>query len=263
MRYALIVAAIIGWSTGQAELVAQSLIPAGNILPVSLDKDLNAAHLHPGQEVRATTMQSIPGTRVHRGEKVIGHVSNVSSSKDHVVRVELRFDTIKDHGQLVPIQTSIRALASPPEITDAESSMYGPNDGIEAAHESTTQIGSGDLVFHGGGEVYSGSEVIGKSTQHGVLVQLRANPERHCRGAIGPGGAVQALWLFSSDACGVYGYQDIRIEHAGRTDPMGTILFVGDNAKLNINSQSGLLLRVLKPQVPSPDDAGSMALAKD
>jgi hypothetical protein len=96
-----------------------------------------------------------------------------------------------------------------------------------------------------------------------VTTGTRADPERHCRGAIGTGGAVQALWLFSSDACGVYGYQDIRIEHAGRTDPRGTILFVGDNGKLNINSQSGLLLKVLKPQVPSPDDAGAMALAKD
>lgn len=173
MKYAWIMAAVIGWSTGQADLAAQNPIPAGTILPVSLDKDLNAAQLHNGQEIRATIMQNIPDARVRRGEKVVGHVSNVSSSKDSSIKVEVRFDTIKDHGELVPIQTSIRALASPPEISDAESSMYGPSDGIEAAHESTTQIGSGDLVFHGGGKVFAGSDVIGKSTQHGVLVQLR------------------------------------------------------------------------------------------
>jgi hypothetical protein len=263
MKYAWILAAIVGLPPAQTGIAAQDLIPIGTIFPVTLDKDLNAGRLHSGQEIRAKIRQNIPGTQVHRGDKVIGHVSNANSSKDGTVRIEVRFDTIKNRGKLIPIQTNIRALASPDEISDAESSMYGPSDGIEAAHESTTQIGSGDLVYHGGGEVFTApDEVIGKSTQHGVLVELRANPERHCRGAIGPGGAVQALWLFSSDACGVYGYENVRIEHAGRTDPVGTIVFVGDNGKLNIHSQSGLLLRVLGTARTDTANVGSTAPAE-
>jgi hypothetical protein len=54
----------------------------------------------------------------------------------------------------------------------------------------------------------------------------------------------QALWLFSSDACGLYGFDNVRIEHAGRTDPRGNIVLSADDGKIDLYSQSGLLLRV-------------------
>jgi hypothetical protein len=50
--------------------------------------------------------------------------------------------------------------------------------------------------------------------------------------------------LFSSNACGVYGFYNIGIEHGGRADPAGRIILASDNGKLNLNSQIGLLLRV-------------------
>lgn len=69
MKWAWLIAVLIGWSFGQASMMAQSRISAGTILPVSLDKGLGAAHLHDGQVICATVMQSIPDTPVHRGER--------------------------------------------------------------------------------------------------------------------------------------------------------------------------------------------------
>jgi hypothetical protein len=45
-----------------APLPAQTGIPAGTILPVQLDTGLNTAKIKADQAVRATVMQSIPGT---------------------------------------------------------------------------------------------------------------------------------------------------------------------------------------------------------
>jgi hypothetical protein len=54
----------------------------------------------------------------------------------------------------------------------------------------------------------------------------------------------QSLWLFSTDACGVYGYNDVTIEHAGRTSPEGEITLRSTNPSLKIRAGSGILLRV-------------------
>ncbi len=149
------------------------------------------------------------------------------------------------HGQRLALKTNLRALASPAYVEGAQEAMYGPDAGIDIEGESTNQIG-GDLVFHGGGPVYAGdtSVVIGKTTSDGVLVQPQDNPDLHCRGVITGNSNVQALWLFSSNACGIYGFDGIRIEHAGRSDPRGIIVLAADNGRIEIYSRSGLLLRV-------------------
>jgi len=153
---------------------AQNVLPEGTILPVSLDKDLNAHRLHLGQEIRATIMQSIPGTPVRRGAGVVGHVTSVMFAKNAPARIGISFDSILVRNRRLPIRTNLRALASPAYVEDAQDAMYGPDAGVGTQVESTNQIG-GDLVFHGGGSVYavSSSTEIGKSTQYGVLVPRR------------------------------------------------------------------------------------------
>jgi hypothetical protein len=62
-------------------LAAQTTVPAGSVLPVRLDTGLNARHVKPGQAVRATIMQNIPGTSIHRGARVLGQVVAVSPTR--------------------------------------------------------------------------------------------------------------------------------------------------------------------------------------
>jgi hypothetical protein len=80
-----------------------------------------------------------------------------------------------------------------------------------------------------------------------VIGRVRANPDRNCRGAIDGNDRPQALWLFSADACGVYGYRHLKIEHAGRTNPIGEITLSAERGEINIRGGSAMLLRVNSP----------------
>ena len=226
-----------------ATAFAQSSLPAGTILPLSLNQDLNADRVHADQQISAKVMQDIPGTQIRRGTEVLGHIVSVTSSRSGESQVEFRFDSIKIGGQRIPLKANLRALASPAEISDADWAMYGPDAGIDFNSVSTNQIG-GELVFRGGGPVFNGSTVIGKSTSQGVLAEPRSNTEQHCRGVVAGNATPQALWLFSSDACGLYGFDSVRIQHAGRSAPFGQIVLDASKGRLNINKQSGLLLRI-------------------
>ncbi|HEY4878521.1 MAG TPA: hypothetical protein VIH97_05325, partial [Candidatus Acidoferrales bacterium] len=54
----------------------------------------------------------------------------------------------------------------------------------------------------------------------------------------------QALWLFSTDACGVYGYSGVLVERAGRSTPTGQITLSSTDPNLKIRGGAGMLLRV-------------------
>jgi hypothetical protein len=86
----------------------------------------------------------------------------------------------------------------------------------------------------------SDGERVGVPTPYGVRVRLTANGP--CRAAVAGNDRPQALWLFSSDACGVYDIPGLTIAHAGRST--GTIDLVSHSGSFDIRSGSGWLLRV-------------------
>jgi hypothetical protein len=176
---------------------------------------------------------------------VLGQIVRTDFSQGGKAQVEFRFNALNLNGKRVPLVADLRVLASPIEIEDAQSGMYGPDAGVDVKHEITRQIG-GEVNYRGGGEgsVRAGSLKVGQSVPDGVMAQPRAQFSQLCRGVIGGNSQPQAMWLFSSDACGVYGYGNIKISHAGRTDPVGDILLTSESKKLVINSRSGMLLRV-------------------
>ncbi|MGA8042461.1 MAG: hypothetical protein WCA37_06625, partial [Terracidiphilus sp.] len=223
--------------------VAQSALPAGTLLPVSLDTSLNSRKAHPGQPIQGTIMQNIPGTSIRRGAKVLGQVVQVTASQHGPARVEMRFDTLKTRQQRIPLQVNLRALASFLEVEEAEIPEESASRGITPDTATTRQIG-GEQVYRGGGPVASGDTVVGHPVPYGVLVTPRAQPGMPCRGSVAGNRQPQALWLFSSDACGVYGYGELHIAEAGRDNPAGEIVLATDKGRLLLRSGTGLLLRV-------------------
>jgi hypothetical protein len=147
---------------------------------------------------------------------------------------------------VIPIVASLRALAGFMEVQSAQTPEFTPGFGTPYLWATTRQIG-GDEVYGVGGPVTNqSSERIGKGVYGGVLVHVRAQPEFWCRGPLDSEDRLQALWVFSSDACGVYGIPGVNIAHAGRTEPLGEIILVADQADLLIRGASGMLLRVVR-----------------
>jgi hypothetical protein len=109
----------------------------------------------------------------------------------------------------------------------------------------------GGEALYGSGPLTRGEQVVGHWVWGGGAVgQVEENGK--CRSEVAGNGREQSLWLFSTDACGVYGYSDVAVEHAGRTSPDGEITLTSTNPNLKIRAGSGILLRVNKS---SPTDA--------
>lgn len=228
------------------ESFAQSAIPPGVILPVQLNSSLNSKKSKPGQIVTARVMQDVPlasGGRIRAGSKVIGRVLDAVEAQNGMgARISLRFDTLEVSGRRIPITTNLRALASMMEVEDAQIPKTGPDRGTPEDAWTTVQVG-GNVVYRGGGPVANGLNVVGTPAPNGVLVRVASKPGTRCRGSL-VGDRLQALWVFSSDACGAYGFSDLTIAHAGRTDPVGQITLASAKKNIDIRSGSGLLLRV-------------------
>lgn len=240
MKYVGILASVLLLSVTVA---AQTVLPAGTILPVRLDTGLNAAKAHPGQQIRATVMQNIPGTPIRRRAKILGHVLRASSSKHGSSQLEVAFDSVRVHGAMLPLKADLRAVAGFMTVEEAKMPDEMADRATPPEKANTTQIG-GDQVYRAGGPVVEDSVRVGKPTPYGVLVLPQSHSGQPCHGIAKNSSSPQAFWLFSADACGVYGLSGLRIEHAGRTLPVGTIILAREKGNLNLSQGTGLLLRI-------------------
>jgi hypothetical protein len=148
------------------------------------------------------------------------------------------------------IVTDMRALASLMEVEFAQIPETSLGFGTPYVWATTHQIG-GDVKYGVGGPVTdSSSRTVGEGVFDGVLVHVRAQAGTKCRGALDEEDRLQALWLFSADACGVYGIDGVTIAHAGRTEPVGEIVLAAESGDIKVRGGSGMLLRVeqVKPQ---------------
>jgi hypothetical protein len=131
-------------------------------------------------------------------------------------------------------------------VRGAETPSIGNGEGDNYYASTTVQVG-GDVVYGVGGPVTTeenSNDVVGKALTDGVLGQIRANDEGKCRGPIDGNDHPQALWVFSSNACGVYDLEHISIAHAGRTSPAGVIVLASETGNFKLQAGTGMLLRV-------------------
>ncbi len=230
-----------------AAALAQNEIPPGTILPAQLNSSLNSRKITAGQTFTARIMQDVPlspHTKIRAGSKVVGRVVSASAAeKGGSSQITLRFDRLEFHHRSVPISTNLRALASTMEVEDAQVPPAGPDRGTPWAWITRNLIG-GQVAYGAGGPVARGDSIVGKALADGVLLPVEANPARGCRGQMAGNKRDQALWVFSSDACGLYGMPDIALAHAGRSEPVGEITLTSNQGNLNVRAGSGLLLRI-------------------
>jgi hypothetical protein len=225
---------------------SQAPLPPGTILPISLDQPLDTRKVRSGQQIRGHIMQDIPGSPVRRRDHIVGHVISVTVSASGPAELALRFDTIEQHGKKIPLGASLRALASWSDVEEANIPEESMDRGITPETATTTQIG-GEQVYRGGGPVASGIEAVGIPGPYGAIARPRPNRKLGC-GGDADGSPPQAFWVFSTDACGVYGFPGLQIAHAGRSSPVGTILLKSDSGRIDLPSGTGLLLRTRQAQ---------------
>jgi hypothetical protein len=224
----------------------QLAIPPGTILPIRVGS-LSSEKSKPGDPIRARIMQDVPlenGSRLRAGSTVLGHIVDVTSAASGKnAAVTLKFDTVVEGKTSIPVLTNLRSLASLLEVESAQTPPIGPGESDVYDWLTTVQVG-GEVVYGKGGEVYNGNRVVGRSTYNGVLAEVTPNADARCRGPIDGNDRPQAFWVFSSDACGDYGFPSLTISHFGRSDPRGEIVLVSEHGPVKIRSGSGMLLRV-------------------
>ena len=224
----------------------ESIIPPGTILPVRLGS-LSSEKTKRGDVIKARVMQVVPlenGLKLRAGSTVLGRVIDVISAQPgQKASLTIRFDTIVSGKESIPITTHLRAIASTLEVEFAQVPPIGPGESDVFDWLTTVQVG-GEVVYGKGGEVYNHGRVVGRSVYDGVLAQVNAQTGTKCQGPIEGNDRPQAFWVFSSDACGTYGFPSLTIGHAGRTEPQGEIVLVSERGAIKIRSGSGMLLRV-------------------
>jgi hypothetical protein len=218
------------------------MIPNGTILPIELSSTISLAKAPRGQIILARIAQDVPLENgvLRRGTKISGHVIAVTLGNPS--RIAFTFDRIDyTKSDSMSVVTNLRALASTLEIDSASLPTTGPDRGTPSVWWNTVQVGGEGL--YGSGPLTRGEQVVGHWVSGGGAVgQVEANGK--CRGEVADNTREQALWLFSTDACGVYGYSDLVIEHAGRSTPAGEITMSSTDPNLKIRSGTGILLRV-------------------
>lgn len=233
---------------------AATLIPDSSILPARLEMTLSSKDSKVGEVVTARVMQNVPlpGTfKLPAGSKLTGQVLSVQPASESTGgSITFRLDTLHISHEAVRLTLRLRAVASYLEVRQAELPRNGDQSGPQTAW-TTVQIG-GDTVYRGGGSVRSRSEVTGKPVEGGVLVRLEQNPGRGCRND-GTGERAQAMWLFSSDACGAYGLPDVTIVQPVKNSTgaaNGELTLKSSKGNVTLHEGSGLLLRVDNPAMP-------------
>lgn len=233
-----------------AMMVSQG-IPAGTAFPVALNSTLDAKKDKPGQRIEARLMQDVPlpsGEKIKAGAHVTGHILAVTKPASGGSRIVLKFDHLTAGGTTMALTLGVRAIATADSVYQAEVPIDAESN-YESSNQWVMRQVGGEIVKRGRGIIASGDGVVGR-WDGAAWGKLTSAPAGGCTAADG-NGIEQALWVFSTSACGLYGLEDVKLIHDGRTDPAGQIIL--ESAKdLHIGGGSGWLLQVDGTPTPAP-----------
>lgn len=219
-------------------------VPAGTLFPVLLDQTLDSHKSKPGERISAKLMQDVPlpDVTIKRGAKLLGQVTAVSSGSGNVPwKLSVQFNRLESGKQSIPINVSLRALASLQAVGNARQPINNDDAAATAWDLNRFQVG-GQVAFTGQRIVKGqNGEVVGHIPEPGAVLGVAlANPDRGCPEA--PSQAIQAFWLFSTDACGVYDQRNLSYDH-GTGGPKAGVIVFQSTGKINIRAGSGWLLQ--------------------
>lgn len=223
-------------------------IPAGTILPVALIHGFSSKNAKANQPIAARVMQDIPlaaSSKIPTGAKIFGTVLSTEPAAHHgTARITFRLDRLQIGNKSFPVITNLRAIAGFVEVQFAQTPETSPGFGTPWPWVTTRQIGDDEVYGVGGPVTDRNGQKVGHGVFGGVLVRVRTPEGGDCRGAMDSDDRLQALWVFSSDACGVYGMDGVKILHAGRSEPVGEITLQADQRDVVVRGGDALLLRV-------------------
>ena len=227
-------------------------VPQGTAFPVRCVHSVDAGKARPGDRITAKTLQVVilPGAlRLPKGTLLVGHVVDAQPyyfdpepyAHQKPSSISIHFDLIGNGNLILPVNLSVRALAS----TFQSRSAFGP-------HYLDDTDGLGTMILIGGDEFSpldktvrdDGGDVIAYNRKEGVFARLLPSDDResqsgqHC----GSTSTEQAVAIFSPDACGLYGFGGVSMPHAGRSGS-GTFTLVSRGSSIKLNAGSTALLQ--------------------
>ncbi len=226
-------------------------IPVGTVLPVSLEHALFSKELTKGEAIEGRIMQDVPlpnKEKIPAGSKIHGTILSVVPAERGPATVTFRLDSLEFHHFAIPVVTALRVMAPLEDVQAAHAPYQQVTSGSPIGWVTTVQIG-GDRRYGSGGKVTNRhNRTIGKATNSddGVLVHLQDPPGSRCAGWPDGPERLQALWIFSADACGLFDLPGMSIAHAGNTDPAGEITLTKEEGDIKIMKSSAMLLRVVR-----------------
>jgi len=219
-------------------------VPAGTTIPIMLDSELNSKKDDAGKKIDGKVMQEVPllsGGQISRGAHISGHVVSVTKPAGSGANIVVKFDSIEDRGHSIPLTAALLAVASTASVAQAQAPINNTASGQESSDSWVTRQVGEDIVnrqqhMAGSPGGATGTWLGGTS----VLIKLTPNPDSGCPDGPGYKGA-QAVWIFSSAACGTYGFNDVVVVSSGATAPVGEII-LGSSENLIVRGGSGWLL---------------------
>jgi hypothetical protein len=210
-----------------ARSAVQTEVPQGTAFPVRFLSSVDARKARPGDRVTAKTLQVVilpGGRRLPKGVLLVGHVVDAQPyhfnpepyARQKASSISIHFDQIVNRDLTLPVNLSVRALAS-----------ETPSEWAARPHYHDDMDVTGTMMLIGGDEFSpldktaqdDAGDVIAYHRKNGVFARLlpsdgsAAKTRMNCRST----SSEQSVAIFSPSACGLYGFGSVSMPHAGRS----------------------------------------------
>jgi hypothetical protein len=227
-------------------------LAAPTTLPIKFTKTIRADHAKVGDAVQAKTIQRVQlqdGGSIPSGARVLGHVVSANGftydktpySRQKASALSVHFDSIQMNGNAVPLNVTVRAIATPIATWDAERPQASDMDSLS----TTTQIG-GDQLIPSQSEVRNmNGDVVAYNKRDGVYAHLIAH------GGCDGSDVEVSVAIFSASACGAYGFANVSLTESGTAAQPSTLTLVSTHGSPEIWKHTTALLEVIPQQTAS------------